>query len=66
MPNKRDVIKQPWMTKALLQSCKKKSRLYKKYIKSPTEENRIKFVTYRNKFKRIRKDAERLYENCGM
>jgi hypothetical protein len=35
--------------------------LYKKYIKEPTQENRTRFVTYRNKFKKVRKDAERQY-----
>ena len=58
---KRDTIRQPWMTTALLRSCKTKSRLYKTYIKSPSEVNRRKFVTYRNIFKRIRKAAERQY-----
>jgi hypothetical protein len=50
LPKKRQEIKQPWMTKALLKSCIKKSRLYKKYMKAPTQENKTKFVTYRNKF----------------
>ena len=48
IPNKRNAVKQPWMTRALLKSCKEKSLLYKKIFKSPSEENIIKFVIYRN------------------
>ena len=49
------------MTQALLKSCNKKSHLYKKYIKNPTQENKSRFVVYRNNFKKIRKAAERHY-----
>src|SRR6218665_2944796 len=54
-------VKQPWMTQALLKSCKNKSLLYKKYIKNPTQENKSRFTIYRNNFKKIRKAAERHY-----
>src|SRR6218665_1404699 len=53
--------KQPWMSTALLKSCSKKSKLYKKYLKNPTTENRLKFTQYRNKFKLIRKECESRY-----
>jgi len=55
------IIKKPWMTRGLLKSIKKKEQLYLKYIKNPSEINRNKFVTYRNKFKTIRVKAERYY-----
>ena len=58
---KKQVLKKPWMTTALLKSSKKKEQLYLKYIKNPNEINRSKFVTYRNKFKTIRLKAERYY-----
>src|SRR5688572_1861759 len=53
--------KQPWMTPGLLKSCRKKSKLYLKFIKNPSHDNKSKFVTYRNKFKTIRIRAERKY-----
>ena len=53
--------KQPWMTPALLKSCHKKSKLYLKYLKNPTPANKAKFAAYRNKFKQIRRAAERFY-----
>jgi len=43
----------PWMTKGLLKSCNKKTKLYQKFIKNPSEANRIRFVSYRNKFKTV-------------
>lgn len=57
--NKR--AKQPWMTKALLKSCTKKSRLYKKYLRNPNDINKCTFVNYRNKFKQIRNECEATY-----
>ena len=53
--------KQPWMTKGLLKSSKKKSLLYLRYLKNPTPANKTKFTVYRNKFKTIRIGAERSY-----
>lgn len=51
-------LKNPWMSQGLLKSCKTKNSLYLKYIKNPNETNRKKFITFRNKFKSIRKRAE--------
>jgi len=52
---------QPWMSPGLLKSCQKKNKLYIKYLKDPTIENKTKFNIYRNKFKTIRINAERHY-----
>src|SRR6218665_285049 len=52
--------RQPWMTTALLKSCKKKSRLYKKYLANPTNHNKQDFTRYRNKFKAVRLESEAL------
>jgi hypothetical protein len=41
---------QPWMTKGLLKSSRKKEQLYLKYVKNPTLSNKNKFTVYRNKF----------------
>jgi hypothetical protein len=59
--NHKDGPQKPWMTVGLLKSCKKKDKLYLKYLKSPTSENKDKYKQYRNKFKQIRINAERLY-----
>jgi len=53
--------RQPWMSSALLKSCKKKATLYKKYLKSPTAMNKQIFTRYRNKFKVIRRESESRY-----
>ena len=53
--------RQPWMTTALLKSCKKKSRLYKKYLANPTNHNKQIFTRYRNKFKAVRLESESRY-----
>ena len=58
---KSQKIKQPWMTSGLLKSCNKKSRLYLKYLKFPNEMNKMTFIRYRNKFKQLRKEAEKMY-----
>ena len=52
---------QPWMTSGLLNSCKKKNKLYLKFIKQPNETNKKNFIIYRNKFKTLKKKAELLY-----
>src|ERR1700733_14829777 len=51
----------PWMTEGLLTSCKTKNKLYKKYIKTPSEHNRSKFITYRNNFKKIKLKTQKDY-----
>ena len=52
---------QPWMTSGLLKSCKKKNKLYLKFIRQPNESNKKNFIIYRNKFKALKKKAEKLY-----
>ena len=49
------------MTCGLLKSCRKKAKLYLKYIKNPNSENKAKFTRYRNKFRQIRIRAEQMY-----
>jgi len=55
--------KHPWMTKLLIKSCNKKSRLYKKMIKNPSDKNTQVFTQYRNKLKSLLRSAERSYYN---
>ncbi|MFZ2538897.1 MAG: reverse transcriptase family protein, partial [Oscillospiraceae bacterium] len=53
--------KKNWMTPALLKSCHIKEKLYKKYLNSPTIENKLKYNTYKNKFTHIRRLTEKNY-----
>jgi len=53
--------KQPWITAALIKSCDKKSKLYKKYQINPSAANKIIFCTYRNRLKSLLKIAEKTY-----
>src|ERR1043165_1556362 len=57
----KPVFKNPWMTRELLKSSKRKAQLHLKYIKAPTLANKNKFISYRNKFKSIRMKAEKYY-----
>ena len=41
----------PWMTDNLVKCCRKKSRLLKKYKKSPTVVNKVKYKAYKNVLK---------------
>src|SRR6218665_791069 len=53
--------KQPWMTLGLLRSCHTKAKLHTRFIKHPTPQNKLKFITYRNKFKSLCRKAEKDY-----
>ena len=49
------------MTTGLIKSIKYKRRLYKKYINKPTEQNKQKYTTYRNKLTTLLKEAKSKY-----
>ena len=55
--------KQPWMTSALLKSCRAKNKLYKSFIKHPTSQNKSAFITYGNVFSKLRMAAKKSYYN---
>jgi hypothetical protein len=50
-----------WITKGLIKSCKRKSKLYKKYINCPTKLNKKIYTDYRNKLKSLLRKAETSY-----
>ena len=53
-----------WMTKGLMKSCMKKSKLYRKYCKNKTKENKDKYLAYRNKLKKLLRHSEtRFYKD---
>ena len=50
-----------WITKGLRKSCNMKMKLYKKFLKHPTNENKIKFKKYRNILTKLCKKAQENY-----
>lgn len=50
-----------WMTEALVNCCRKKSKLFKKYNKNPTDINKTQFRNYSNCLKSCIRTAERNY-----
>jgi len=58
----------PWVTRGLINACKKKNTLYKEFVKHRTEEKELKYKTYKNKLtvilRKCKKDYySRLLEN---
>src|ERR1043165_8156647 len=58
---KRKSAQNPWMTQGLLNSTKKKAKLYVTFVKNPTPANKARFTAYRNKYKVIRTKLEQDY-----
>src|SRR6218665_3180870 len=59
--NPKNTPKKPWMTPALLKSCMRKEKLYLKFKKCPSIENKARYVRYRNLFAKLRLETERHY-----
>ena len=53
--------KKPWMSPALMKSRRTKEKLYKKYITSPTPQNKAIYNAYKNKFTQIKRVSEKNY-----
>jgi hypothetical protein len=51
----------PWITKSLLISCKRKNKLYKKWLRQKTDSAINKYKTYKNKLNHLLRIAERKY-----
>lgn len=51
----------PWMTQGLLRSIRKKNRLYKKLINSPSLSRESRYKTYKNKLTHLIRNAKRSY-----
>ena len=50
-----------WCTQAIANSCKTKCKLYKKFVKNPTDENKRNYILFRNKLNSVIKVAKRKY-----
>lgn len=53
--------KSPWLTKGIINACKKKNNLYKLFIKSKTVEAELRYKRYRNKLTDIIRSSKQLY-----
>lgn len=58
---KNDCAKTPWMTKGLLNACKKKNNLYKQFLKYRTNEAELKYKKYKNKLTSILRENKKEY-----
>ena len=51
----------PWFTKAFQKSSKTKQKLYNKNLKKPSEENKERYLTYKNLFEKLKHNAKQQY-----
>ena len=49
----------PWMTKRLQKSSKKKQKLYDKFLKSKTNENEKKYKKYKSLFEILKENSKK-------
>jgi hypothetical protein len=54
-------LRNPWMTKGLKKSSRKKQKLYDNYLKNKTLNNEIKYKKYKNSFEKLKKQAKKNY-----
>ena len=54
-------ILNPWFTQGFLKSSKIKQRLYNKFLKSPTEQNKEKYLNFKNMFEKLKGKARIQY-----
>ena len=57
----RNIIKQPWITKGIFCSIKKRNRLYKYSLRHPGEESLNNCKSYRNKLTTIIRQSRQMY-----
>ena len=56
------IIRQPWITKAIIISSKVKDKLYKKCISKPkTDSTYMKYIKYRNMFTKLKRASKNKY-----
>ena len=61
IPSKH-VIRDPWMTKGLMKSCKTRDKLYRKqHGKAKTHTAYLKFVEFRNTYNKLKRVAKQTY-----
>ena len=67
-PIKKIIVKEnhkPWITQCLLNSIKRKNKLYKAYMKNPCDITKFRYSSYRNKLTHlIRISKKKYYADC--
>ena len=53
----------PWLTKGLINACKKKNAMYKTFLETKLQSDEDKYKKYKNKLTKILRKAEQLYYN---
>ncbi|MGE5862423.1 MAG: RNA-directed DNA polymerase, partial [Nitrososphaerales archaeon] len=55
------IPRKPWITPGLAKSCNTKEKLYKCFVKKPTDFNKNKYIVYRNKLNKLLRKTEQSY-----
>lgn len=58
---RKNMKKSPWLTKGILNACKKKNNLYKQFIKVKTKEVEQRYKMYKNKLTEIIRTSKQMY-----
>ena len=58
---KTKTLLDPWFTKGIKKSSKKKQKLYEKFLKKGTKKNEEIYKTYKNLFERVKKYSKKSY-----
>ena len=61
MKIKRKTILNPWMTKGLQKSSKKKIKLYDKFSKNRTDQNEKSYKNYKSFFEILKEKSKKLF-----
>ena len=61
MKTKRKTILNPWMTKGLQKSSKKKIKLYDKFSKNRTDQNEKSYKNYKSFFEILKEKSKKLF-----
>jgi len=64
IPSQKHTVKEftkPWMTECILNSVKRKNKLYHMFIKNPTSATRERYKAYRNKLNHVIRISQRKY-----
>ena len=56
-----ETINKPWVTQCLLNSIKRKNKLYKAHLKNPCNATKLRFLKYRNKLTHLLRISEKKY-----
>ena len=61
MKMKRRTFLNPWMSKGLQKSSKKKQKLYDKFLKNRTDQNEKRYQDYKSLFEILKEKSKKLF-----